>query len=215
LERKNQTLKPLKNKDLILPKGCAKNNSMKIGYARASTEEQNLNLQIDALNAAGCEKIFTDSAVSGTTVDRDGLNQMLSSFGEGDTIIVWKLDRLGRSLGFLCAFIEKLGEQKVNFKSLTDSIDTSTSSGKMTFHVMGAMAQFERDLISERTVAGMAAAKKRGKHVGRPKALSDLQIDHSVDLLSGGTGYAEISEILKVSTNTIRRAVAKRKSKNS
>ena len=137
---------------------------MKIGYARVSTDEQNLDLQLDALKEAGCEKIFTDEGKSGITKDREGLSQALLAVAESNnTLVVWKLDRLGRSLGFLCELIDKLKGQGAGFHSLTDGIDTTTTGGKLVFHIMGALAEFERDLIKERTKAGMKAAKKRGK----------------------------------------------------
>jgi len=179
---------------------------MKIGYARVSTDEQNLDLQLDALNAAGCEKIFTDEGKSGITKDREGLSQALSAVAEGNNIlVVWKLDRLGRSLGFLCELIDKLKGQGAGFHSLTDGIDTTTTGGKLVFHIMGALAEFERDLIKERTKAGMKAAKKRGKHVGRPKALSEGQIQHMHELLNNGKTQAEVGDLLGVSANTIGR----------
>lgn len=178
---------------------------MKIGYARVSTDEQNLDLQLDALKAAGCKQIFTDEGISGITKDRDGLSQALSVVGDGDILVVWKLDRLGRSLGFLCELIEQLKGQGAGFQSLTDGIDTTTTGGKLVFHIMGALAKFERDLIKERTKAGMKAAKKRGKHVGRPKALSKGQVQHMKELLDAGKTQAEVAELLGVSANTIGR----------
>jgi DNA invertase Pin-like site-specific DNA recombinase len=111
---------------------------MKIGYARVSTEEQNLHIQSDALEAAGCEVIYQDEGVSGIAIARDGLAQALSAIEAGDTLVVWKLDRLGRSLGFLCELVERLGRQEVGFQSLTDGIDTTTNSGKLMFHIMGS-----------------------------------------------------------------------------
>lgn len=181
---------------------------MKIGYARVSTDEQNLDLQIDALNAAGCEKIFMDEGISGITKDRKGLSEALSALEVGsNTLVVWKLDRLGRSLGFLCELIERLKGQGTGFQSLTDGIDTTTTGGKLVFHIMGALAEFERDLIRERTKAGMKAAKKRGKHVGRPKALSKGQIQHIHELVNNGKTQGEVSELLDVSASTIGRAL--------
>jgi len=184
---------------------------MKIGYARVSTDEQNLDLQLDALKAAGCDKIFTDEGKSGITKDRDGLTQALSAVAEGNnTLVVWKLDRLGRSLGFLCELIDKLKGQGAGFHSLTDGIDTTTTGGKLVFHIMGALAEFERDLIKERTKAGMRAAKKRGKHVGRPKALSQGQTQHMKELLDAGKTQAEVAELLRVSANTIGRELKRK-----
>jgi DNA invertase Pin-like site-specific DNA recombinase len=180
---------------------------MKIGYARVSTEEQNLGLQRDALEAAGCEDIYQDGGISGITIERDGLAQALAAIGAGDTLVVWKLDRLGRSLGFLCELVEQLGKQGAGFQSLTDGIDTTTNSGKLVFHIMGALAEFERDLIRERTRAGMKAAKKRGKHVGRPKALSPGRMQHMRELLAAGKTQREVAELLGVSANTIGRTM--------
>ncbi len=182
---------------------------MKIGYARVSTDEQNLDLQRDALKGVGCECIFEDKGISGAVADRAGLNEALQSLTSGDVLIVWKLDRLGRSLGFLCELVIKLHEQGVGFHSITDGIDTTTSSGKLVFHIMGALAEFERDLIRERTKAGMKAAKKRGKHVGRPHALTASQLAHMRDLLNAGRTQREAAELLGVSPNTVGRAVKK------
>jgi DNA invertase Pin-like site-specific DNA recombinase len=179
---------------------------MKIGYVRVSTEEQNLGLQRDALEAVGCEVIYQDEGVSGITIARNGLTQALSAIGAGDTLVVWKLDRLGRSLGFLCELVERLGRQGTGFQSLTDGIDTMTNSGKLVFHIMGALAEFERNLIRERTRAGMKAARKRGKHMGRPRALSPAQVQHMRELLAAGKTQREVAELLGVSANTVGRA---------
>jgi DNA invertase Pin-like site-specific DNA recombinase len=183
---------------------------MKIGYARVSTEEQNLDLQRDALEAAGCEVIYQDEGISGITRERAALTQALSAIGIGDTLVVWKLDRLGRSLGFLCELVEQLGKQGTGFQSLTDGIDTTTNSGKLVFHIMGALAEFERNLIRERTKAGMKAAKKRGRHVGRPKALNGAQVTHMQDLLAAGKTQGEVAALLGVSANTVSREVKRR-----
>lgn len=149
---------------------------MKIGYARVSTEEQSLQLQIDALTEVGCEKIFRDRGVSGVAQQRKGLDRARKYLKKGDVLIVWKLDRLGRSLRFLIDLIEELGGKEVGFQSLSDGINTTTPGGELVFHVIGAIAQFERSLISERTRAGMHAARRKGQHVGRPFALTDKQI---------------------------------------
>jgi len=149
---------------------------MLVGYARVSTQDQNLDLQLDALKAAGCEKIFTDEGISGSKSDRPGLNQALDFCRKGDTLVVWKLDRLGRSLVHLIEVVTQMGVTGVDFKSLQEAIDTSTPSGKLVFHMMGAMAEFERDLIRERTNAGLAAARSRGRNGGRPQALTSEQI---------------------------------------
>jgi DNA invertase Pin-like site-specific DNA recombinase len=154
---------------------------MKIGYAKVSTDEQNLDLQIDALQSAGCEKIFMDQGISGITKERAGLSEALGAIGKDDILIVWKLDRLGRSLGFLCELVEWLKEQGAGFHSLTDGIDTTTTGGKLVFHIMGALAEFERDLIRERTKAGMKAAKKNA--VNMSGGLEHLFIKYKHPLL--------------------------------
>lgn len=142
---------------------------MLIGYARVSTFEQTLDLQQDALTKAGCEQTFTDT-ISGSVVERPGLQNALLYLREGDTLVVWRLDRLGRSLKHLIETVTALHERGIGFKSLTENIDTTTSAGKLVFHVFGALAEFERDLIRERTQAGLAAARARGRHGGRPRA---------------------------------------------
>src|SRR3990170_7616784 len=142
---------------------------MQIGYARVSTEEQTLELQKDALTAADCSRIFSDVA-SGANTERQGLAEALNFVRSGDTLVVWKLDRLGRSLKHLIETIRDLEQRQVSFKSLTENIDTTTSGGKLVFHLFGALAEFERDLIRERTQAGLAAARARGRMGGRPKA---------------------------------------------
>src|SRR4029453_13834501 len=143
---------------------------MLIGYARVSTHDQTLALQQDALTQAGCERLFTDTA-SGAKADRPGLEEALSHIRSGDTLVVWKLDRLGPSLPHLIETITRLQERGVGFKSLTEQIDTTTSGGKLIFHVFGALAEFERDLIRERTQAGLQAARARGRKGGRPQSL--------------------------------------------
>ncbi len=143
---------------------------MLIGYARVSTPDQNLSLQVDALRQAGCEKIFTDK-VSGAKTERPGLQEALAYVRPGDTLVVWRLDRLGRSLKHLIETVTWLEDKKIGFKSLQESIDTTTSGGKLIFQIFGALAEFERNLISERTLAGLSAARARGRKGGRPKAL--------------------------------------------
>jgi DNA invertase Pin-like site-specific DNA recombinase len=156
---------------------------MQTGYARVSTDEQNLNLQLDALQAAGCEKIFTDEGVTGAAINRPGLDEALGAMQAGDILTVWKLDRLGRSLPHLIAVIEGLAARGIGFRSLSESIDTTTAGGKLIFHIFGALAEFERSLIAERTKAGLQAAKKRGKQLGRPTRLSAEQIDHAEKMI--------------------------------
>jgi DNA invertase Pin-like site-specific DNA recombinase len=142
---------------------------MDIGYARVSTGEQTLALQLDALAQAGCGKVFTETA-SGATADRPALGQALAYLREGDTLVVWRLDRLGRSLPHLIETVAALRERGVGFRSLTEQVDTTTPGGKLVFHVFGALAEFERDLIRERTHAGLAAARARGRTGGRPRS---------------------------------------------
>src|SRR5215469_2036242 len=142
---------------------------MLIGYARVSTTDQTLNLQMDALEKIGCSKIFTDTA-SGAKAQRQGLEEALDYVREGDTLVVWRLDRLGRSLKHLIDTITDLNNRKIGFKSITENIDTTTSGGKLIFHIFGALAEFERDIIRERTNAGLQAARARGRQGGRPKA---------------------------------------------
>jgi DNA invertase Pin-like site-specific DNA recombinase len=141
---------------------------MLVGYARVSTDDQTLALQLDALQAASCEKIFTDT-MSGAKAERPGLSEALEFCRPGDVLAVWRLDRLGRSLTQLIALMTTLDEKGVGFKSLTEQIDTTTSGGKLIFHIFGALAEFERNLIRERTRAGLAAARARGRQGGRPK----------------------------------------------
>jgi len=148
---------------------------MLIGYARVSTQDQTLHFQRDALEKAGCEKIFTDT-VSGTKAERKGLEEAFSHLRAGDTLVVWRLDRLGRSLRHLIDTITALAERGVGFKSLQENIDTTTSGGKLVFHIFGALAEFEREIIKERTQAGLTSARSRGKVGGRPKALTQKEV---------------------------------------
>lgn len=178
----NQILKERRRKDALKNKNSSKKNdnnirnySFKIGYARVSTDVQRMDLQMDALRQAGCDHIFTDQGISGASTERPGLKQAMDMLQKGDTLVVWRLDRLGRSLVNLVEYVSNLGKQDIEFKSLTESIDTSSSGGKLLFHMIAALAEFERSLISERTKAGMAAAKLRGKHVGRPPRIKPTQ----------------------------------------
>lgn len=181
---------------------------MEIGYARVSTGEQTLDLQLDALTEAGCGKIFEETA-SGAKADRPVLEEVLSYVRGGDTLVVWRLDRLGRSLGHLIDVVAQLAEQGVGFKSLTEQIDTTTSGGKLIFHVFGALTEFERDLIRERTQAGLAAARARGRLGGRPKKLADAkQLELARTLYAGGqTDIETICSTLGISRATLYRAL--------
>ncbi|MGE0853598.1 MAG: recombinase family protein [Hyphomicrobiaceae bacterium] len=182
---------------------------MLIGYARVSTEDQNLDLQRRALAAAGCDQVFEDQ-VSGAVAERPGLAQALKVLGPGDVLIVWKLDRLGRSLSHLIEVIQGLGQKGAGFRSLSENIDTTTAGGRLVFHMMGALAEFERSLIAERTKAGIAAAKARGVHVGRRKAMNAAQLAHARLLIEGGESPSVVARTLKVGRSTLYRALEER-----
>src|SRR3954447_4483072 len=178
---------------------------MLIGYARVSTLDQSLALQQDALTAAGCEQLYSDT-VSGSVTERPGLTQALSHLRAGDTLVVWRLDRLGRSLPHLIATVSKLQQQGVGFRSLQEQIDTTTSGGKLIFHVFGALAEFERDLIREWTHAGLVAARARGRVFGRPKALSPRKVEQLQTLARNQrTTVGEICQTLGISRATFYR----------
>jgi DNA invertase Pin-like site-specific DNA recombinase len=179
---------------------------MLIGYARVSTHDQTLNLQRDALEKADCTRIFTDTA-SGAKAERKGLEEALSYVRKGDTLVVWRLDRLGRSLPHLIATMTSLEEQGIGFKSLTENIDTTTSGGKLIFHIFGALAEFERNLIRERTTAGLTAARERGRKGGRPKALTGKKLSIARDLYDKRHPILEICRTLKVSKATLYRSL--------
>jgi DNA invertase Pin-like site-specific DNA recombinase len=175
---------------------------MRIGYARVSTQEQNLDLQKDALRRAGCKKIIEDVA-SGKAENRPGLDHARELLREGDVLIVWRLDRLGRSLKHLIELMTELEKQKIGFQSLQESIDT-TSGGKLIFHMFGALAEFERNLIRERTKAGLDAARTRGRKGGRPKKLSTHQRALAIDLYNQKKyGIDEICRTLGISKPTL------------
>lgn len=175
---------------------------MLIGYVRVSTNEQNTALQRNALDCAGCELIFEDK-MSGKTSDRPGLKKLLRMLSEGDTLVVWKLDRLGRSMRHLVVLIEDLRQRGVNFRSLTDSIDTSTPMGRFFFHVMGALAEMERELIVERTRAGLAAAREEGRIGGRRPKLSPEQWEQAGRLIAAGESRKTVALIFDVGVSTL------------
>lgn len=176
---------------------------MKIGYARVSTIEQNLDLQRDALLAAGCERVIADTA-SGAVASRPGLEKVREQLRAGDTLVVWRLDRLGRSLRDLIGWMTWLDAQKVGLLSLQESINTSTTSGKLTFHLFGALAEFERNLIRERTQAGLTAARSRGRKGGRPLVLDKDKRDLAVRLYQEKkTPIARICTMLSISKPTL------------
>jgi DNA invertase Pin-like site-specific DNA recombinase len=186
---------------------------MYIGYARVSKNEQNLDLQRDALLKAGCTEnnIYTDK-ITGLKQERKGLEQALSHLREGDTFVVWRLDRLGRSLKHLIETITNLQAQSIGFKSLTENIDTSTATGQLIFHIFGALAEFERNLIKERTIAGLDAARSRGRRGGRPKLkTSASKVAMAKKLYADRSNSVdEICKTLSISKATLYRYVKKR-----
>jgi DNA invertase Pin-like site-specific DNA recombinase len=176
---------------------------MLIGYARVSTSDQTLDLQKDALEKAGCSRIFTDTA-SGAKAERTGIDEALNYVRAGDTLVVWRLDRLGRSLKHLIETITALNKRRIGFKSITEAIDTTTSGGKLIFHIFGALAEFERDIIRERTQAGLTAARARGRKGGRPKALTPKKAKMAQALYKDKTNTIdEICRTLNISRATL------------
>lgn len=172
---------------------------MNVGYARISTKNQNINLQEDALKSAGCQEIYTDIA-SGSKSQRPGLDSALAYLREGDTLVVWKLDRLGQSIQHLIQTVALLNERKIAFKSLQENIDTTSSGGKLIFHMFSALAEFERDLIRERTDAGLKAARARGRLGGRPSLLDNRQIKRMIEMYNEKKNtVGEICKIYEIS----------------
>jgi DNA invertase Pin-like site-specific DNA recombinase len=181
-------------------------NPMKIGYCRVSTNDQNPALQLVALKRAGCKRIFTDK-VSGATTKRGELTKCLTSLKAGDVLIVWKLDRLGRSLRDLISMLDDLKGRGVAFRSLTESIDTSTPTGRAMWQMIGILAELERSLISERTKAGRAAAVLRGVKMGRKRSLSPQQVKHACKLIDGGERPRDVAKSYDISLATLYRAI--------
>jgi DNA invertase Pin-like site-specific DNA recombinase len=177
---------------------------MLIGYARVSTQDQILDLQIDALTKAGCQRIFDDK-ISGSRAERPGLNKALEMLRDGDTLVVWKLDRLGRSVKNLVDLVGELHEQGVQFKSITDAIDTGTPSGRFFFHVMASLAEMERELTIERTRAGLEVARKLGRKGGRKRQMTDSKIESAKNLLASGIPPRDVAKNLGVSVPTLYR----------
>lgn len=181
--------------------------SQLLGYARVSTVDQDASLQIDALDQAGCSRVFVDT-MSGTIGQRPELDRLLDQVRDGDTIVVWRLDRLGRSLRHLITQVQDLADRGVGLRSLQESIDTTSPGGRLIFHVFGALAEFERDLITERTTAGLAAARARGRHGGRPTKLTDDQVRTARRLYKDSElTVAEIGHVLGVSRSTVYRSI--------
>jgi len=182
---------------------------MRIGYARVSTTDQNSDLQEDALQKAGCEKIFHDVA-SGALDSRKGLAEAIDYARDGDTLVVWKLDRLGRSLKHLIETVNGLSARKISFQSLHENMDTTTSGGKLIFHVFGALAEFERELIRERTQAGLRAARARGRNGGRPAKMDNRKIRMARTLLEDpNASITDVCDTLRVSRATLYRHLEK------
>jgi DNA invertase Pin-like site-specific DNA recombinase len=177
---------------------------MLIGYARVSTQDQNLEMQRDALLKAGCQKVFDDK-LSGARTDRPGLSKILEMLRKGDTLVVWKLDRLGRSVKQLIDLVAELHKQGIQFKSLTDAIDTGTTSGRFFFHVMASLAEMERELNIERTQAGLELARQLGRRGGRKPKMTGSKIESAKKLLASGIPPRDVAKDLGVSVATLYR----------
>ncbi|MFB9952429.1 recombinase family protein [Rhizobium puerariae] len=172
-----------------------------------------MDLQMQALHHSGCARIFEDHGVSGKSFERQGLDAALAALKPGDTLVVWRLDRLGRSLSRLVQLMEQLGKKDVAFRSLSEHIDTSSSGGRLVFHMMAALAEFERSLISERTRAGMQAAKMKGKHLGRKPSLSINQVDEAIAAIElEGEKLTDVADRFDVSRRSLRRLMKIRQS---
>ena len=177
---------------------------MLMGYARVSTDDQNMDLQIDALKKIGCSRIFSDK-ITGKKKSRPGLDDALSHLRANDTLAIWKLDRLGRTVKGLIDLVGKMEEEGIHFRSITDGIDTTTPVGRFFFHVMASLAQMERELLIERTKAGLAAAKKRGRVGGRKRIMTSSKLEAAKKLLAEGMPPKEIAQNLGVSVPTLYR----------
>ena len=177
-----------------------------IGYARVSTDEQHLDLQIDALKAAGCVKIYSDQGISAVAKKREGFERALADLREGDVLVIWKMDRAFRSLHHALDIFELFAERHIEFRALTEEIDTTTSLGKFVYQIRNAFAELERNMISERTKAGMEAARKRGVILGRPRKLTEEQIEWARVMLNNDPSltYEHLAKLLRVSVKTLR-----------
>jgi DNA invertase Pin-like site-specific DNA recombinase len=181
---------------------------VKYGYARVSTDDQNADMQRTALKKAGCTKIFTDDGLSGATINRPALLRCLKKLKTGDTLTVWKLDRLGRSLRDLITMLDSLRDRGIKFRSLTEAIDTTTPTGRAMWQMIGVLAELERSLISERTRAGVKAAKDRGVKFGRKPKLTRQQVQQAVKLIAQGERPADVADSFHVGRTTLYRALA-------
>jgi DNA invertase Pin-like site-specific DNA recombinase len=190
---------------------------MKIGYARVSTIEQNLDMQIRALKAAGVEKIFTDKGISGAAVIKPAYREALDFARPGDEIVVWSLDRLSRSVRDLIDGIEDLKKRELHFRAIKQNIETESAAGKLFFHIVAALAEFERDIIRDRTAEGIAAARSSGKHMGRPPAVKDDQWREVKELMSASPplSVAKAAKLLGISRQAVHQRLDKEKSANA
>lgn len=180
---------------------------MKVGYARVSTADQNIEMQLRALSEAGCDKVYTDEGQSGAARNRPGLDEAMDVLTGGDTLVIWRLDRLGRSLSHLIDVVALLGRRNIGLHSISEAINTGSAGGVLIFHIMGALAEFERALISERTKAGMAAARERGSQIGRPHKILSAEIGqmrHAVEV--EGLSKSAAARRFGVSRATLYRA---------
>jgi DNA invertase Pin-like site-specific DNA recombinase len=196
-----------KTDKMIVGRQNGRDRMANVGYARVSTDDQDPALQLDALRAAGCAKTFEDRA-SGARADRPGLHQALDYVRDGDVLVVWKLDRLGRSLPHLIETVSGLEQRGVGFRSITEAIDTTTSSGRLIFHIFGALGQFERDLIRERTRAGLIAAAARGRKGGRKPVITAEKLERARAILAKGLTVREVATRLKVGKTALYAALA-------
>jgi DNA invertase Pin-like site-specific DNA recombinase len=179
---------------------------MIVGYARVSTDEQKLDLQLQALKRAGCDKVFYDIGISGAKMVRPELDAAIHAAQNGGTLVVWRLDRLGRSLSGLVDLIDSFKMDGIELRSLTEAIDTSSSSGKLFFHIMAALSEFERTLISERTKAGLKASREKGVKLGRPRALTRAQVEKAAcELAQENSTLETVSDKFEVSKRTLQR----------
>lgn len=181
---------------------------MKYGYARVSTDDQSPALQLAALKKAGCKTVFKDEGISGATIKRPALLRCLKTLQDGDTLTVWKLDRLGRSLRDLITMLDDLKQRGVKFRSLTEHIDTDTPTGRAMWQMIGVLAELERSMISERTRAGVKAGQRRGVKFGRKPKLTPQQIDHARKLIDAGEDRQKVAALFKVGRKTLYRALA-------
>jgi DNA invertase Pin-like site-specific DNA recombinase len=183
---------------------CNRGFVMLVGYARVSTIDQNLDLQLSALKESGCEKIYQDQ-ISGTKATRPGLGMALEVLRKNDTLVVWKLDRLGRTVKGLIDLVNQLHQKEIHFKSITDNVDTSTPAGRFFFHVMASLSQMERELLAERTKAGLAAAKAKGRIGGRKRKMTQSKIESAKKLLASGSLPKDVALNLGISVPTLYR----------